>query len=530
MSQQLAAPTNAPGPQAALGSAVRLWLQAYRVEVTLFAVAFFVLAAFSAQRFWRQSAAPHFVYQSKAWLEGRSDIDPEVLPNLEDWACVRDLGGTKVRCEGQPLATDRWYSSFPWFPAVVMLPFVVVNGYQFNDTSFGVIVGALAVALFFSLLRVIKDTEGTKTSVVDDALTSLLLGFGTLFFYAAIRGEVWFSAEVMGVGLTALYLRNAVGARRPVLAGLFWSMAVMTRTPLFFTGLFFFLEVAAPERGTRVAQLKAFFSKPGEKLKVLGRFVMGAAPLGVLAAGYNLTRFGSLTEFGHRFFFNNRVNRDIDTFGLFNLHYLTRNLDAAFLKLPLIGKNPVMLGYDAWGLSLFITLPLLALCFVPAAQQKRALQLVGAFGGLLIASAMFAPLPPPAGEPPIGWRPVALWLLFALVLAFIAWSAWQWATSKDAPRLLVPTLLTLLACTLPGLAYQNTGYAQFGFRFSLDYTPYLLMLIPLAGWSWKKPLPLTLALLAIVVNFWGAVGFSGYTEGERLREERERARVQQQGR
>ena len=512
MSQQLAAPSNVPGPQAAAGTAVRLWLSAYRVEVTLFAVAFFVLAAFSAQRFWRQSAAPHFVYQSKAWLDGRSDIDPEVLPNLEDWACVRDLGGQKVRCEGQPLSSDRWYSSFPWFPAVVMLPFVAVNGYQLNDTSFGVIVGALAIALFFAFLRVVKDTQGTKTSPMDDALTSLLLGFGTVFFYAAIRGEVWFSAEVMGIALTALYLRNAVGARRPLLAGVFWSMAVLTRTPLFFTGLFFFLELAAPERGARGAQLRAFFKAPGPKLKALGRFVAGAAPLGVLAAGYNLVRFGSLTEFGHRFLFNNRVNHDIDTFGLFNLHYLTRNLDAAFLKLPLIGKNPVMLGYDAWGMSLFITLPLLALCFVPATEQKRVLQLMGAFVGLLIASAIFAPLSPPPGEPPIGWRPIALWLVFALVLAFIAFTAWQWATAKDAPRLVVPVLLTLLACMLPGLAYQNTGYAQFGFRFSLDYTPYLLLLIPLAGWSWKKPLPMALALLSIVANFWGAVGFRGYTE------------------
>ena len=221
MSQQLAAPANVP----ARGSAVRLWFSAYRTEVTLFAVAFFVLAAFSAQRFWRQSAAPHFVYQSKAFLEGRSDIDPEVLPNLEDWACVRDIGGRKVRCEGQPLSTDRWYSSFPWFPAVVMLPFVAVNGYQLNDTSFGVIIGALAVALFFTLLRTLKDNEGTQTSSMDDAITALLLGFGTLFFYAAIRGEVWFSAEVMGIALTALYLRNAVGARRPVLAG-----AVLERT------------------------------------------------------------------------------------------------------------------------------------------------------------------------------------------------------------------------------------------------------------------------------------------------------------
>ena len=361
-------------------------------------------------------------------------------------------------------------------------------------------------------LQAVKDTQGTKTSPMDDALTSLLLGFGTVFFYAAIRGEVWFSAEVMGIALTALYLRNAVGARRPLLAGVFWSMAVLTRTPLFFTGLFFFLELAAPERGARGAQLRAFFKAPGPKLKALGRFVAGAAPLGVLAAGYNLVRFGSLTEFGHRFLFNNRVNHDIDTFGLFNLHYLTRNLDAAFLKLPLIGKNPVMLGYDAWGMSLFITLPLLALCFVPATEQKRVLQLMGAFVGLLIASAIFAPLSPPPGEPPIGWRPIALWLVFALVLAFIAFTAWQWATAKDAPRLVVPVLLTLLACMLPGLAYQNTGYAQFGFRFSLDYTPYLLLLIPLAGWSWKKPLPMALALLSIVANFWGAVGFRGYTE------------------
>ena len=512
MSQQLAAPSNAPGQQAASGQALRLWLSAYRVEVTLFAVTFFVLAAFSAQRFWRQSAAPHFVYQSKAFLEGRSDIDPQVLPNLEDWACVREVGGQKVRCEGQPQPTDRWYSSFPWFPAVVMLPFVAVNGYQLNDTSFGVIIGALAIALFYAMLRVLKQTEGTKTTRMDDALTALLLGFGTLFFYAAIRGEVWFSAEVMGIAFTALYVRNAMGARHPVLAGVFWSMAVLTRTPLFFTGLFFFLELAAPERGTRLAQLKAFFSAPGARLKPLGRFVMGAAPLGVLAAIYNLTRFGSLTEFGHKFLFNNRVNHDIDTFGLFSVHYLGRNLDAAFLKLPTFSSNPLLLGYDAWGLSLLITLPLLALCFVPAANQKRALQLLGAFVGLLAASSIFTALPAPPGEPPIGWRPVALWLLLALVLAFIVFSAWQWLTAKDSPRLLAPVLLTLLACMLPGLAYQNTGYAQFGFRFSLDYTPYLLMLIPLGGWSWKKPLPMTLALLSVVVSFWGAVGFRGYTE------------------
>jgi hypothetical protein len=129
-----------------------------------------------------------------------------------------------------------------------------------------------------------------------------------------------------------------------------------------------------------------------------------------------------------------------------------------------------------------------------------------------VASYLFPPLAPPPGEPPIGWRPVALWLVLALVLGFIAWSAWEWATSKDAPRLVVPVLLTVVACMLPGLFYQNTGYAQFGFRFSLDYTPWLLLLIPLGGWSWKKPLPMALAALAVAAGFWGAVAFRGYTE------------------
>lgn len=511
----LAAPANAPSG----GGALKVWFQAYRVEVTLFAISFFALAAFSSQRFWRQSAAPHFVYQAKALLEGRSDIDPEVLPNLEDWACVRDVGGLKKRCEGQPLPTDKWYSSFPWFPSVAMLPFVVVHGYQFNDTSFGVIIGALAVALFFALLRVVKDVEGTKTSAMEDAVTALLLGFGTLFFYASIRGEVWFSAEVMGVALTALYARNAIGARRPLLAGIFWSMAVLTRTPLFFTGIFFALECLAPANGGRLKQLQTFTP---EKKKALGRFVMGAAPLGVIAALWNLSRFGSLTEFGHRFLFNNRVNCDIDTFGLFSFHFLTRNLDAAFLKLPAFGGNPALLRFDFWGLSLFITLPLLALCLIPEANQRRVLQVLGAMGALLVASFFLPALPAPAAyrtaagcvlqEPPVGWRPVALWLVLALVLGFLAFSAWQWVQSKDAPRLLVPVLITILACMLPGLAYQNTGYAQFGFRFSLDYTPWLLLLIPLGGWSWRKPLPMALAILSVLAGFWGAVGFKGYTE------------------
>lgn len=93
--------------------------------------------------------------------------------------------------------TDKWYSSFPMFPSAVMTPFVVVHGYQFNDTSFGVFIGALAIALFYSVLRLLSEHEGTARKEMENAALALILGFGTLFFYASIRGEVWF---VLGDG------------------------------------------------------------------------------------------------------------------------------------------------------------------------------------------------------------------------------------------------------------------------------------------------------------------------------------------
>ena len=424
------------------------WIRAYRTELLIFVVSFFALACFSGPRFLRQSAAPHFVYQAKAFLEGRLDLDPEVLPNLEDWACVREVGGTKRRCTGPTLPTDRWYVSFPAFPAVVMMPFVAVNGYQFNDTSFGVILGALAITLFYVLARSLARRGDLHRTEQEALVLAGVLGFGTLLFYCSIRGEVWFLAEVLGVVLTCLYVRAATGAARPVLAGGLWAMATLTRTPLVFTGLYFLLEVLTPGPTGRLEQLREALRQPRGWLKPVLLFVAGAAPLALVAMAFNVARFGSPGEFGHSFLYDNRVNADIDTHGLFSLLYLARNLEAAFLMLPRVQWSPFRLGYDPRGLSMLVTMPWLVLLVFP----------------------------------------------------------------RTRPRLHWPMWLTVGVTALPGLFYQNTGYMQFGFRFSLDYTPYLVLLLGLSGWSFRKPLVQVLIGASVVVNTWGALAFKGYTE------------------
>ena len=423
-------------------------MRAYRTELLIFVVSFFALACFSGPRFLRQSAAPHFVYQAKSFLEGRLDLDPEVLPNLEDWACVREVGGTKRRCTGPTLPTDRWYVSFPAFPAVVMLPFVAVNGYQFNDTSFGVSLGALAITLFYALARSLARRGDLHRTEQEALALAGVLGFGTLLFYCSIRGEVWFLAEVLGVVLTCLYVRAATGAARPVLAGVLWSMATLTRTPLVFTGLYFLLEVLTPGPTGRLEQLRQALRQPLGLLKPVLRFAAGAAPLAVLAMAFNVARFGSPGEFGHSFLYDNRVNADIDAHGLFSTVYVARNLQAAFFMLPRIQLSPFQLGYDPRGLSMLVTMPWLVLLVFP----------------------------------------------------------------RTRPRLHWPVWLTVAVTALPGLFYQNTGYMQFGFRFSLDYTPYLVLLLGLSGWSFRKPLVQVLIAASVVVNTWGALAFKGYTE------------------
>ncbi|MGC4123106.1 MAG: hypothetical protein QM765_52770 [Myxococcales bacterium] len=426
-----APPLPAPAPVAAkesVGQRLRGFLMANWIPIAVAVVCAIVLGLFSWHRFLHQSKAPHFIYQAAAWLEGRLDL-PVDPPNQEDWVKVG----------------DKFFQSFPAFPAVVMLPFVAWFGYQFNDTSFTVFIAAIGLALFYVLLRRLSKDGESKRTVLENLAFTFLLGFGTLFFYCAIRGEVWFTAEVMGVGFTCLYVLFAARARRPALAGLCWSMAVLTRTPLLFAGIFFVAEVLWPSGS--FSEKEAFEDLKG-KLKKLAIFAAAAAPLGLAHAWFNWARFGGPTKFGHEFFaFNNRVNADIAKYGLFHYQYLERNLTAAFTKLPTIQFSPLRVGYDPHGMSLLVTTPLLLLLLWP----------------------------------------------------------------KEKPRLHKALWLTVAVTAIPGFFYQNDGYMQFGFRFSLDYTPFLVLLLVLGGWSLRSRLFAVLALLGVVVNTWGAVAFRGYS-------------------
>ncbi|GIW12368.1 MAG: hypothetical protein KatS3mg061_3425 [Dehalococcoidia bacterium] len=74
------------------------------------------------------------------------------------------------------------------------------------------------------------------------------------------------------------------------------------------------------------------------------------------------------------------------------------------------------------------------------------------------------------------------------------------------PRLLVVAAWLAIALLLvPLMTYYNTGYKQFGYRFSLDLMPAALLLLALASGRQLAGWAVALIGVGIVVNAWGVL-------------------------
>jgi hypothetical protein len=169
-----------------------------------------------------------------------------------------------------------------------------------------------------------------------------------------------------------------------------------------------------------------------------------AAALASTAFLFNYLRFDRLWEFGH-YYLNVRWTERIQRWGLFNYHFISRNLAAMFTLLPKIMVKAPYVKISWHGLSLPFTTPFLAYAIWP---QRRS--------------------------------PVQPWLYLAV---------------------LFPLLSHLL--------YQNTGWVQFGYRFSLDYMVYLVAALAVGGCRLGN-FAKALILFGVAVNTFGAITFGRY--------------------
>ncbi len=433
-----------------------------RWYAVLYVAGLVVYGAVAGNRLWHPSAAPHFLYQAEAWLHGEAAVAPP-LPN-DDWAIVEtvvlddgsevsgrrmmtrpmfhELGGVEVpsaRVRGSRGFTA--YVSFPAFPAVLMIPSAALGGRAASDVLVTVLLAALIVPLSFLLLRRLAEAKLSERSAVDDLWLVALLAFGSVMFFSAVQGKVWYTAHVVGVVLALVYAWASIEARRPIIAGLALGAAAMTRTPMAFMFPLFLFEAWRMARGDRRVLMKT-----------IAKFAAPVVVFAIAGVLYNLARFSAATEFGHTYLALGthqpvRQQAQIEQYGLASVHYLARNLAVAFTALPrMLGHSP---GFtiNGHGLAMWITTPALFLL----ARPRR----TGLFHS-------------------------ALWITVACV-------------------------------AIPSLLYQNSGWFQFGYRFSLDYMVFLMMLLAVGG----RPINVVTKMLigvGIAINLFGAVTFDRHAQ------------------
>ncbi len=350
---------------------MRTWLRDHWIQLALFAVGLAVYAAVAGSRLGHTSKDPHFVYQAAAWLDGRLWIRP-MPPPADDPARVETVlldDGTQVRgrrlhsrhffrtTRGEEIPLNRvrrtvevtQYNSFPPMPAVLLLPQVLISGVHANDVLFTVIMAALLLPLFFSVLRLLVARGLSQRSLGDDLWLVAGLAFGTVFFFSAVQGRVWYTAHVVGVVLCVAYVWCSVEARHPLLAGLALGCAAITRVPMAFMFPLFFFEAWRVSGGRD--DLRAF----------VRRALWFSAPVAVIAiaaAIHNYARFDELTEFGHSYL-QVRQQAQIEAHGLFSFAYLSRNLTVAFTLLPDLSATRPFVTVSGHGLAMWVTTPLL---------------------------------------------------------------------------------------------------------------------------------------------------------------------------
>ncbi|HTR55749.1 MAG TPA: hypothetical protein VMJ10_33965 [Kofleriaceae bacterium] len=431
-----------------------------RLYAALFAIGLVVYGLFAWSRLGHRSGAPQYVFQADAWLHGHLSIDQPLVDN--DWAKLETVvldDGSEVR--GRRLVTRpafriaggdeipiarvkqsrgaTWYMSFPPLPTLLMLPSAAISGRDGNDVIPTLVVAALILPLAFALLRRLAAAGLSRRTVREDLWLVAALAFGSVLFFSAVGGRVWYTAQVVGVALALVYARASVEARRPIVAGIALGAAALTRPPIAFMFPLFVLEAWRASQGDR----RVFG-------RTLGKF---AAPLVAFAlAGmiYNYVRFASPTEFGHTFL-DVRQQLQIEQWGLASYHYLARNLAVAFTLLPEFPGRAPWLQIGGHGLAMWVTTPLLVYLVWPR------------------------------DKPPIHR---ALWIAAACV-------------------------------ALPDFLYMNSGWVQFGYRFSLDFLPLLFALVAIGG----RPLGRVgkaLIVIGIVVNTFGAITFDRYWEYYRV--------------
>jgi hypothetical protein len=96
----------------------------------------------------------------------------------------------------------------------------------------------------------------------------------------------------------------------------------------------------------------------------------------------------------------------------------------------------------------------------------------------------------------------------AFVLAILAW------LDRRRRRIVAAASIAVVLVSVANLMHFSQGWVQFGYRFSNDVVPFVLVLVAIGfGWlvdrvprrAWAMPVAIGLIVLSVAVNAWGVL-------------------------
>lgn len=352
----------------------------------------------------------HFVLLADAFLKGNFYVD-----GIYPWI------------EKAPLDEFRFFIVNPPMPAILLMPFVKLWGINFPQQIFAHFIGVLlSVSTFFLALKI-------KNDRVLAIWSALLIGTGSIVWFLASVGSVWYLGQITCALFLTLAITETIGKKRSLLIGLYLGMVYLSRIHLVLTfPIFAFI----------------FFYKRKIKIKEIIYFVM---PIFIFISFdfiYNFSRYGTIFNKGY-FLIPGTQNEPWFAKGIMHPSYIIEDVKIAFLAMPkLISEFPYI--RPSWaGMAIWLTTP--AFIFSFWAGNKQSLPLRG---------------------------------------------------EKQIVKLF--WLCIMIVFLLVGL-HGGTGFAQFGYRFAVDFYPFLtyLTISGVANHNGPKKIHWVLLFVGILVNFWG---------------------------
>lgn len=423
--------------------------------------------------------------------------DEAKLPTLVDYQQAIDRGvSPDVASQYYISQNCKLYMQHSLGPSLMVIPGVLIWGRDLNQALVSAVIGAMtAVVVYAVARRLLKDP------LAQVALTMLMM-FGTIFWWVAANGGVWFFAHTTAVFFLFCAIYFTLVRRNPIAAGALLGAAYMCRPTVIMGGLFFvvmFSDLWLRPRIEGSSLLRRIDLRP------LLQFAAGIAPFILVNGLLNYARYDSPFEYGYSYVESSHqlVLAHMYNHGDLNLHYLERHPPAIFGAMPVFEDTAPYVVPSWFALAIWVTTPAFFYAFF--ANIKKYLGAV-IFGGVILALACgFLLSKAIAGawqtdwattEVQFGIHYLPFWLMTAVAIV---------AGLYFRDRLTIACWAAIVPIALVIFAFAFVGYAQFGYRYSLDFTPFLWLLVAYAmrdGMKWHHWL---LIGMSIAVNVWGVL-------------------------